>query len=220
MLSFFSLQLFVAFPSRKDAILQDSIAQKKKINVYSSGSLGLHYHGNCHQTYPNETLSVNEKLDWCSNVAPSQKETPWISFNIENSFMKLTGYSIRNGCCYYLCCCVDDNTDLDVCCCELYSYSLQGSNDNITWKTIHKIEKQKYFYYCLYKTYEFPITEPFKYIRFVQDENYPGCPFCMQINQIEFYGEVLKGDYSYFGENEDEEAVSIIGKINNRPSIE
>ena len=216
----FVMNLFVSFPSRDDALLQNAVTNKKKINFAVSGSLGLHYQGKCHQTYPNETVNINEKYDWCSNLAHDSNDKPWISFNIDNSMMKLTGYSVRNGCCYYLCCCVEDNRDIDSCCCELYSYSLQGSNDNITWKTIHSVEKQKYFYYCLFKNYEFPKTEAFKYIRFVQDEPYPGCPFCMQINQIELYGELIQGDYSYYDANEEnDEAVSIIGKVN-RPNIE
>ena len=72
------------------------------------------------------------------------------------------------------------------------------------------------FYDCQSKTYNFPLTEGFIYVRLIQDESLPGCPRCIQINQIELYGTLVKSD-SYFlnniDENDHEESVSIIGKI-------
>ena len=62
------------------------------------------------------------------------------------------------------------------------------------------------------KTYEFEPTGTFKYIRFVQEKEYPGCPFCMQLNQIELYGHA--NDMFFNDEAEDnDESVSIIGKL-------
>ena len=204
--------LFISFPSRKDSIIQSALEKKQPIDIESSGSLGLHYGGKCHQTFPNETISSEERVEWCSNIAKGDDKA-WISYHIKDSQVKLTGFSLRNGCCHYACCCVDDNTDLDVCCCDLYSFSLQGSNDNLTWKTIYKVDKEKYFYYCLFKTYEFPTTEPFAFLRIIQDEEYPGCPRCMQINQVEFYGEVLTGKSFIESIEDGDESVSIIGKV-------
>lgn len=207
---------FVAFPARKDSIFQQISVKESGFDIETSGSLGLYYDGKCHLTYPNETINLNEKLDWCSNIAKSKAEKPWISYNFKNKGISLTGYSLRNGCCFWSCCCTDDNVFVDSesgCCCRLYSFSLQGSNDNKTWKIIHKIEKDDRFDYCEFKTYEFQKTESFRFIRFVQDEEFPGCPFCMQINQIDFYGETT--DFSFTEEQEDnDESVSIIGKLN------
>ena len=218
MLWFLFLVKFIAFPQRKDSILDTLIKDSKQINVEASGSLGLFYHSKCQQTYPNETLYSNEVQDWCSNIAPSkeEKDNPWVQYSVPNKAFKLTGYSLRNGCCRRYCCCVDDNTDLGYCCCDLYSFSLHGSNDNVTWKLIHQVQKENHFYYCLFKTYELETqTEPFRYLRLVQDEEYPGCPKCMQINQIEFYGTLIDDYYihSFSEEDEGDESVSIIGKV-------
>ena len=209
-----AIMKFVAFPDRTDSIFQQ-VSKNTDIEVASSGAIGVFYKGKCHITQPNETLHSEEKMDWCSNVAKSGEDKPWITYSLKNKGMSLTGYSLRNGCCYYSCCCTDDNTFIDYdsgCCCRLYSFSLQGSNDNKTWTIIHKVEKDERFRYCEFKTYEFKQTGSFKYIRLVQEKEYPGCPFCMQLNQIELYGQTT--DMFSNDEAEDnDESVSIIGKL-------
>ena len=207
---------FVAFPSRNDALLSTNNGHVK---TDVSGSLGLYYNGKCHQTYGNSTLDDNSKIDWCSNIVPKDVGSPFITYYIPNKAFKLTGYSIRNGCCYYTCCC-DPETGKDIfydCCCRLYSFSLQGSNDNKTWKVIHKVENDAFIDYCEYKTYSFQQTESFNYVRLNMDEELPGCPRCMQINQIEFYGETVSSLFLQYPndsiEDDLEESVSIIGKV-------
>ena len=210
--------LYVAFPSKSDAIFQHTADKDKNIIVESSGSIGFFYEGKCHKTFPNETLTPDIKSEWCSNVGKSKTDFPWISYSMKEKAFKITGYSIRNGCCYYGCCCIDDSSFIDGaagCCCNLYSFSLQGSNDNKTWKTIHKVEKENNIGYCESKTYEFKQTQSFVFIRFVQDEPRPGCQYCMQVNQLELYGETVASSYIR-GDNDDdenEESVSIIGKV-------
>ena len=210
------IMAFISFPERDDALLNDPLNPPY---VESSGSLGL-YHGDskCVQTYPNLTISTDKKIDWCSNLARNNNEKPWIQFYFPNKMMKIRGYSVRNGCCYYACCCVTETSKvIDYkCCCELYSFSLQGSNDNSTWNIIHKVEGDKdYYHYCQFKTYEFKLTESYRYIRFVLDKERPGCPKCMQLNQIELYGEKYKSNnlYSSIETDETEESISIIGKL-------
>ena len=215
MFSLFFLN-FVAFPSRKDSIIS-RINANDEIIIDSVGSAGIYYGGKCHQTYPNNTLIQDEQMDWCSRVIPKHEKNikPWIIFSVKDKAMKIKGYSIRNGCCFYDCCCTDDGKVFDgVCCCRLYSFSLHGSNDNITWKLIHKIEREKTFWRCKYFTYEFPMTEPFKYLKLVQDEQFPGCHYCLQINQVEFYGETINSD-DLIEQKDDEfdDSISIIGKI-------
>ena len=206
---------FVAFPSRNDGLLS---VNKDKVDTFVSGSMGLFINDKCVTTVPNSTLIEDKKIDWCSNIAKKGDVDPYIAFSIKGKAMKLKGYSVRNGCCWYYCCCTDENgviTDTN-CCCELYSFSLQGSNDNITWKTIHKVEKETNFYHCLFKTYEFPETESFRFVRFVQDEEYPNCPKCIQINQIELYGTTVTSDFALTqDEIDNDESVSIIGKVRN-----
>ena len=214
MLLFLSVN-FVEFPSRSDSILENS---KGDVIVEASGSLGVFMgDSKCHQTFPNQTLVGEKKMDWCSNLGDRQSK-PWITFSIRHKAMKLTGYSVRNGCCYYYCCC-DSQTgevfDYD-CCCRLYSFSLQGSNDNKTWVTIHSISKDSSFFRCEFKTYEFAKSQSFNFIRFLMDEPRPGYQNCMQINQIELYGETLQTLDGYsFEDDEQDETVSIIGKIKN-----
>ena len=207
---------FSAFPTRKDALLSNT--KSDKIIVAASGSLGLYKgSGKSDPTYPNQTLQVDEKIDWCSNIASSE-DFPWIEYSFAHKAVKLTGYSIRNGCCYYDCCCDPDTGKIIdyYCCCALYSFSLEGSNDNKTWKTIHKVEKDSRFYRCETKTYTLSEkSESFLFIRFRLDESIPGCPRCLQINQIELYGEQINSfAYDSFENDEDnEESISIIGKV-------
>ena len=217
MMYFFLFMQFIAFPSKNDAIFE-KITNKQNIVAEASGSLGFYYSGKCHMSYPNLTFAGSNSDEWCSNIIQTGSNMkPWISYKILNKKMKIHGYSLRNGCCYHSCCCNNENKIIDYyCCCDLYSYSLQGSNDNSTWKTIHKIEKKKDFYHCKFETYNFEPTEPFVYLRIINDEPYPGCTFCMMINQIEFYGETIDSYGSDFYLNDDpenDETVSIIGKI-------
>ena len=215
---FLSFVAFVAFPDASDAILKNE--NKELINIETSGSLGYYQNGKCRKTHGNATIISDENIEWCSNIAKNKNDlsqNPWIQYSIKGKQMKITKYSVRNGCCNYVCCCDEENgkiTDYD-CCCTLYSYSLQGSNDNRTWKVLHKVEKDKYFYYCGSKTFDLPQkTEPFTYFRFVQDEEWPGAPKCMQINQIEFYGETVNSGISQYNDgSDDDESISIIGRI-------
>ena len=205
--------MFEAFPQRKDAIFESVSNKETDINVISSGSIGLYIDGKCKITSPNFTLYEDRKLDWCSNIQKSNNEKPWITYSIRERAMRVKGYSVRTGCCYYACCCYDDSNLVSTsCCCDLYSYSLQGSNDNPTWKIIHKMEKVDYVDYCKLDTFDFPLTESFKFIRFVLDEPRPGCEKCMAINQFELYGEVL-ASYSTSDIDNDDESISIIGKV-------
>ena len=208
---------FVEFPNKSNALLSNSIKNGIKPKIESSGSLGLFYGGKCHETFPNQTLTVDNKQDWCSNIATSDDDKPWIEYSFPQQTMKLTGFSVRNGCCYYYdcCCTVESGKIIDTyCCCELYSFSLLGSNDNQTWKTIYYADESKErIRYCQYKTYEFERTESFKYIRFRFEKERPGCPKCLQINQIELYGELIVGNSYSFENDEYDESISIIGKV-------
>ena len=225
------LHFFVAFPSRNDAILSSHVRDKKQPIVESSGSLGIYYSGKCHQTFPNETLVENKEFDWCSNLGSSDENNkPRITYSLKNEKIILTSISIRNGCCAHPCCCIDDNTFLDYeCCCLLYSFTVKGSNDNQTWVTLIQENKIKDFWGCKFMNFEVGQsilhTERnnggYRYIKLTLDEPYPGCRFCMQLNQVELYGET-KGATFYdedFNNQDEDESVSIIGKIK-RPVLD
>ena len=202
---------YVAFPQKTNAIFANT-KNTNDIEVESSGSIGIYDGKKCVQTHPNNTLVQSETQEWCSNIAKQGHGKPWVTYSLRGKKMSLTGYSIRNGCCYYGCCCIDDNDFVPECCCELYSFSLVGSNDNSTWEKIHVVKDDGVsFRYCEFKTYEFAQTKSYKYIRIVQDAPHPGCTFCMVINQVEFYG--TTDGYEAQLDDESDETVSIIGKV-------
>ena len=200
---------FISFPDRKDSLFKDN---EKLIDIEASGSIGVWDGAKCHQTYPNSTIIVDKKTDWCSNVATEKGDKPWITYSMRGKQMKVSSFSVRNGCCYYACCCLNDKDIIEGCCCDLYSFSLQGSNDNKTWKTLFKAEKEQDFYYCKFKSYDVKSNDAYRYIRFVQDEPSPGCIFCMAINQLELYGQLTDSRFA-IESDADDESVSIIGKI-------
>ena len=211
---FFVLSVaYISFPERPDSLLTN-----KNLNnavIEASGSLGIFYSDSkCTPSYPNQTTQADPGHDWCSNIGTTD-DMPWISYSFPSKSMRLKGYSVRNGCCrYYDCCCIPETGErIDYyCCCRLYSFRLQGSNDKKTWKTIHKVEKDISFHICQIKTYEFPMTESFNYVRIYLDEPKPGCPNCMQINQVELYGELSNTD-NHFDNDDTDESISIIGKV-------
>ena len=213
-----SIVAFVAFPESSDAILEKE--SKSNINIETSGNLGLYYKGKCHKTFGNETVVSNEYSDWCSNIAKDKNDpqyNPWIQYSLKGKQMKISRFSIRYGCCHYSCCCTEENGKVVdyYCCCVPYSYSILGSNDNKTWTVIHKVVKDQSVDYCGIKTVELKEkTQPFTYIRIALDEGWPGCPKCMQLNQVEFYGETVASQYaSYSDSSDDDESISIIGRI-------
>ena len=214
---FISIFAFAALPDESNAIFAHE--NKELINIESSGSIGLHHDGRCILTYPNETLISSEEHEWCSNISKDKNDpklNPFIQFSIKGKQMKVSKYAVRNGCCKYPCCALNENGKIayESCCVYLYSYSLQASNDNLTWKVIHKVEKDESFNLCQVKTFELAEkTQPFTYFRFVVDHEYPYCPKCMQINQIELYGETISNGYLPSDNNDDDESISIIGRI-------
>ena len=206
---------FISFPNKENAILSEISHDETELSLYASGSMGLYYDGKCRKTHPNATLNDSEDIDWCSNIPEKGAGKPWIGYELKNKSVKITGYSLRSGCCYYPCC-IDDDKILDSeCCRNFYSFSLQGSNDNKTWKTIHRVENDKDFMSCLVKTYDIKSQhESYSYIRLVLDEQSPGSSYCMQLNQFEIYGEI--GDNTFrqiIIDDESDEYVSIIGKV-------
>lgn len=214
----FSVVFYRAFPKRYDALLTSSSNTPR---IFVSGSLGfIRDDSQCEPTFPNNTLNDDNHLDWCSNIGESILDKPYIGYYLEHKVMAITGYSVRCGCCDFSRCCdpMSSNNSGSYCCCELETYSLQGSNDKYTWKIIHQVESDDgLLYECQAKTYEFDQTEPFKYVRFVLEKPRKGCINCMQINQFELYGEAItSNDYEHeliTKDEDNEESVSIIGKV-------
>lgn len=183
---------------------------EKAILVHSSGSSRQEINGTLVYTKPEYTIyPFDKKYDWCSN---SDKKPQWISFSIRNHFIKLNGYFLRAGCCYHNCCI---NNEIENGCC-LYSWSLQISNDNISWKEIHKVNKDYEMKFCNEKSYKLDKTYTARYIRIIQNEPCVKDSNCMSINRFEILGDLEK-DTEFpdkFDESfEDEEDISVIGHL-------
>ena len=213
----------VAFPERKDGIFEHA-EHIEDIITSSSGSLGFYKDGKCVLTSPNMTLGKDdEKQEWCSNIISKEeskegKIKPWISYRIKNKRMRSKGCAIRSGCCHYDCCCIDDSEIIDTyCCCSLFSYSLQVSDDNRTWRTIHRVEEDTEFWSCRNRVHEFKQIEEFTFIRIVLDKQRTYYKNCFSLNKFEVYGETIHDNGRYYDgyeDNDNDESVSIIGKIN------
>ena len=153
-------------------------------------------------TKPENILDPQEKYEWCSNFNSSKNDKPWLSFELLKSSFTLKGYSIKSGCCYY-----------SSCCCKIFSWSIQGSNDNKTWSTIHKQEKNEALNNCQVQTFSFSNNKSYKFIRIIQDEPQPRCWYCMDISRLEIYGDYNNDEYFSIDETDSDEEVSIIGKV-------
>ena len=200
------------FPERNDNLLKGN---EKIFDISASGSIGQFRNGKCVETQPDGLFdSDDKKEDWCSNVNKSKTDKPWLGFSLKGKAIFLTGYAIRSGCCYYPCCCIDGKY-IDGCCCDLYSWSLQGSHDNSTWKTLHTIDKDRTFYGCANRQYDIEAKESFEFLRIIQEQPWPGCNYCMCINKVQFYGKTVDGAYQSTDEDDSDESISIIGRIQN-----
>ncbi|KAI5496351.1 galactose-binding domain-like family, partial [Trichomonas vaginalis G3] len=168
-----------------------NVYKQNLIETYVSGSASQYINGSIQITKPEYTYDqVEKRYDWCSNIGKTQTDYPWIIYTIKNRIINLKGYYLKSGCCDdgNTCCCYDDN---EYCCfCCMYSWSLQVSNDNKTWKTVHKVEKDEEMKICKEKTYHFSETYSAKYVRLIQDEACPQERPCMAINKLELLGKL------------------------------
>ena len=110
-----------------------------------------------------------KKYDWCSQISHSYEDHPYIVFAMKSKKFKFNGYFVRCGCCYDGCCCDDDYYHYCLDCC-LYSWSLQISDDNKTWKTIHQVEKDDSMRICSEKEYHLDKEYISRYVRLIQDK--------------------------------------------------
>ncbi|EAX95943.1 hypothetical protein TVAG_077850 [Trichomonas vaginalis G3] len=193
------------------------VYNSKIINIYASGSSKQYINGSRQITKPEYAIYPWDKTyDWCSNCAHTYFEHPYITFSLQSRKIKIKGYFIRSGCCYEEgCCCEDEFYHRCFDCC-LYSWSLQISDDNVTWKDVHKVEKDKEMRLCKEKSYELDNTYTTTYVRIIQNAPCPGYPPCIAINKFDIFGEVVgeqvEEDFvSYHDDDEDD--VSIIGHI-------
>ncbi|EAY21072.1 hypothetical protein TVAG_173300 [Trichomonas vaginalis G3] len=192
------------------------VHSQNKIVISASGSSKQYINGSIQLTKPEYAIDpIDKSYDWCSNCGRSSTDFPWIIFSLEKAKIKLEKYYLRAGCCYDGCCC----EDLSYCvrCC-LYSWALQISNDNKTWKDVHKVDKDESMEYCAEKTYQLSETYTAKYFSIIQTEACPGEPPCLCLNKVEFFGDIIADDGigeidDFVSYHDDDDDVSIIGHI-------
>ena len=108
--------------------------------------------------------------------------------------------------------------------CCLYSWSLQISNDNKTWETVHKISKDDSMRDCKDSTYTLDKSYTTKYVRLIQDEACPGEPPCLAINRVELLGDIISDnsqseEEEFVSFHDDDDDVSIIGHISRQNRV-
>lgn len=188
---------------------------KNNIIIHSSGSALQRINGTKQLTKPEYSIyPFTKNYDWCSNIVSEYDHPPWITYSIRNKKFKFDSYFVRCSCYYNSCCCSGETHSCFDCC--LYSWSLQISDDNITWNEIHKIEKDSSMRRCNEKKYDLDKTYTAKYVRIIQNHPCPGNPMCIAINRFELFGETvddadLQQDFVSF--HDDDEDISIIGHI-------
>ena len=201
------------------------VYDNKIVVIETSGSSKQYINGSRQLTKPEYAIYPwDKKYDWCSNCGHTYEEHPWITFSLNSRKFKIHGYFVRAGCCYGTaqCCCEDEYYHYCVRCC-LFSWSLQISNDNKTWKDVHKVEKDYDMKYCKEKSYEFKETYEAKYVRLIQDQSCPGDPPCIAINKLDLFGEVIdegeSGEENFVSYHDDDDDVSIIGHISKNGNV-
>ena len=193
---------FEAFPDRKDAILS---RYSSRVIAESSGSIGtLSKDSKCVITNPNNTMINDSESEWYSNIA-TNKDEPWISYFIPLQAMKLTGYSVRNGCDPNPQYCSENGTDYNMDnLCPLGLFSLEGSNNKKRWIYLHSISFGESLNLCESKTYKINSTDSYSFVRFIyNDYGDGGCKKFLRINQIELYGELVPSDCVFYSYEQD-----------------
>lgn len=188
------------------------------VQVAASGSSRQKVNGVFEMTKPEYPIEPSVKNhDWLSNLYYAFEGRPWISFSIKNARVKFDKLYIRAGCCYTICPAERFKYNIRGC---LYTWSLQTSEDNKTWKTIHKVEKDKDFEYCNEKFYTLDRYYDARYVRIIQDDPYPGDMPGFALNKLEFFGDVIYDrEDDIIDPSEDDEDITVIGHLSRARKI-
>lgn len=182
--------------------------------VEASSSGKQEFNGSRKLTHPEFIAEpVDNIYDWFSHCARDNFVKPWITFSLKFSKIKFNGFFIRCGCCNpNICCCEDDAYGCFDCC--LYTFKLQISDDNETWKDIFEVKQDITLQKCMEKTYKLDKYYTAKYVRLYQFEAKPGETPCMALNRIEFFGDADGANpREPISQQDDDEDISIIGHI-------
>ena len=168
-----------------------SLYKSGKVSVFSSGSGKIWADEDWHQTKAENAIDPNYGknqphygYDWCSSCNETLEDTPSIGIEFLNSYIRVEKYVIRNACVENGCYCQETY------CCSLYSWELQGSVDNSTWNTLHRVNGER-LYPCEEKVYSLDGKKGlYSFYKLVHVGSLPGCWSCFTFNKLEFYGEI------------------------------
>lgn len=182
------------------------------VEYWVSGSSMQYINNTKQRTKPEYAFDqVEKKYDWCTNIGKSNTDFPWIILSIKNHKMKLSGYTLRSGCCQSGCCCETEKYCIE---CYLFSWSFQISDDNETWVEIHKGDKEYEMTRCKEKTFMLNYPQTAKYVRIIQTGTCYGDPPCFALNKVELIGDLERHETPEEKLVEpDDEDISIIGYI-------
>lgn len=216
-LSFFSA---LSYSESKPGIFK-KVFDSNILKIDVSGSSKQYINGSIQMTKPEYAVYPFDKsYDWCSNCGKTYDEHPFIIFSLSSKKFKFNSYFVRCGCCYNGCCCEEYGYTVHCC---LYSWSLQISDDNKTWTTVHNVEKDRQMRDCNEKTFDLDKYYTAKYVRLIQDEHCPGYPPCIAINKFELYGDTVNSETDESDEfvsyHDDDDDVSIIGHISKNGNV-
>ena len=174
------------------------------VSVSASGSYYVYSQAKMSdvESKPENCVDPNAELEWCSNYDHKKEMKPWLLLTFNKSKVKLDGYSLGSGCCVY-----------STCCCKMYTWQLQGSNDNETWDILHNDKNNNEFGFCLNKEFKIESNKWYKMIKLIQLDAENNCPTCISLRKIELFGEIESDEAWQNVEDADENEVSIIGKV-------
>lgn len=214
---FLCLYLCISLASDIKGIMSEHFNDKELV-INASGSSSQGINNSIQPTKPEYSIYPwNKDYDWCSTIEKSYDNKPFIAYTLKKRKFKFNGYFIRTGCCYEDCCCIMDGYGCYDCC--LYSWNLQISDDNKTWKDVHRVEKDDTMRRCKEKSFKLDQEYAAKYVRIIQMQPCPGFPPCMAINRFELFGEAIPEDFDFVSYHDDDDDVSIIGHISRNNAI-
>ena len=174
------------------------------INITSSGAVPIWFDEDWHATSaqfavdPSKAGKNGLKYDWCTKCNKTAEDKQFIILDFIDKFVRIESYYIRNGCVPNSCYCNENQ------CCGLQSWELQGSVDDVTWNTLHTVNKANL---SLCEEREFEIGSKkgvYRYVKLVQLAATDGCWSCFSINNIEINGVLIdNGNFAVDTSKED-----------------
>ena len=194
-----------------------------KISVFSTGSTKICANEDWHMTTAEFAIDPSygknshlDSYDWCSTCNKSQDDQQFIGLHFQNTYIRIERYMIKNGCISNSCYCQETY------CCSLYSWELQGSIDNSTWNTLHRVNGER-LDPCEEKVYNLEGKKGlYSFFRLQHVGSMPGCWSCFTLNKLELYGDITDSDLvlkSPMDDLDDSEEINLTNGNENNTTI-